>query len=217
METIVALHEAARPYYALVALVFTWVGLAVAWRRRRREWARKEFLGRVNFSLNTFPGTLAMRTLLEVDTSAVWPNAHGLKLLRKAAEGTTNADPFIRLADPDDRDFVHRSVKNAVSQLCPAAFVAAALGAPVRTGTFRFAVSCERYEEGMRTIKLRVILIEQGTLREWCGPGGKAEALDLPAFYRTRLKTLQIMYEMDQKAAAGGPDELGRVELGVPV
>ena len=39
----------------------------------------------------------------------------------------------------------------------------------------------------------------------------------MPANYRTRMRTLQAMYEMDQKRQAGGPEELGRVELGFPV
>lgn len=216
MEALTPVINAVRSNVSTVILVITWVGLGLAWWRRRRQWKNKEFLGQVNFSVNLFGTTLAMRTLLETDTARVWPNTHGLRLLAVAAGRTTNADPFIRLADPGDRDYLHRAVKNALSQLCPGAFVAAALGAPVRTGVFLYAVTCERYEEGMRTIKLRVILIEQNTLREWCEPGGKGDQLNLAQFYLTRLKTLQAMYEMDCKARAGGPEQLGRVELGVP-
>jgi hypothetical protein len=220
METLNSIYETLRPHAATItstaALVATWVGLFFAWRRRKKEWLRKEFLTQVNFSLNLFGETLAMRTLLEVAITDVWPNAHGVRLLHTAAARTTVADPFIRLAVVADRDYLHRAVKNALSELCPATFVAAALGEKVRTGTFLFAVTCERYLE-MRTVKLRVLLVEENSLREWCAPGGKAEKLKMSEYYRTRLRTLQAMYAMDQKAQAAAPEELGRVELGIPV
>lgn len=199
---------------AVLALALTWAGFGLAWWRRRSQFRRKEFLTQVNFSLNLFGETLMMRTLVERMAADVWPNAHGLTLLDRAARRTTDPDPFVRLTNKEDREYVHRAIKNALSQLCPQAFVAAALGHPVRRGVFLFALTCERYEEGMRTIKLRVILVEQTTLREWCAPGGKGDQLPMPAFYRTRLKTLQAMYKMD--AQPDGAAELGRVELAVP-
>lgn len=216
METLSEVYEFLKPYFAVIALGATWVGFAWAWWIRRGQWQRKEFLSQVNFSLNLFGDTLAMRTLLEVQTTDVWPNAHGVRLLHAAAARTTDADPFIRLAAAADRDYLHRAIKNALSELCPTAFIAAALGEKVRTGVFLFAATCERYAE-TRTIKLRVLLVEQNTLREWCAPGGKGGQLPMPANYRTRMRTLQAMYEMDQKRLAGGPEELGRVELGFPL
>jgi hypothetical protein len=215
METLSAVYEFMKPYFAVIALAVTWVGFGWAWWRLRGQFRRKEFLGHVNFSLNLFGDTLGMRTLLEVETATVWPNRYGLRLIRAAAAVTTNDNPFIRLKDKDDREYLHRAVKNTLSQLCPEAFIAAALGAPARTGTFLFVVTCERYEEGMRTIKLRVLLIEQNTLREWCKPGGRADQLELPPFYRPRVRTLKAMHEMDAKEQAGGERVLGRVELGI--
>lgn len=216
METLNRLYDAVSPYFATIALAFTWAGVAYAWWRRRSQFRRKEFLSQVNFSLNLFTDTLLMRTLSERLASEVWPNAHGLGLLNRAAKRATDENPFLVLASADDQNYAYRAIKNALSQLCPEAFVAAAVGAPVRTGTFLFALTCERYEEGMRTIKLRVILIEREALREWCAPGGKAEHLPMAPFYRTRLKTLQAMYEMDRKHREdNGPDVLGRVEMGV--
>lgn len=216
METLTQLFDTAKPYLAPVALAFTWAGVAFAWWRRRTQFRRKEFLSQVNFSLNLFTDTLQMRTLVERFAADVWPNAHGVGLLNRAAKRATDDNPFLELTNPDDQGYVYRAIKNALSQLCPEVFVGAAVGAPVRTGTFLFALTCERYEEGMRTIKLRVIIIEREALREWCAPGGKAEHLPMAVFYRTRLKTLQAMYEMDRKHREGkGPEVLGRVEMGV--
>ncbi len=216
METLTQLFDTAKPYLAPVALVFTWAGVAFAWWRRRTQFRRKEFLSQVNFSLNLFADTLQMRTLSERFATDVWPNSHGVALLNRAAKYATDANPFLVLTNPDDQGYVYRAIKNALSQLCPEAFVAAAVGGPVRIGTFLFALTCERYEEGMRTIKLRVILIEREALREWCAPGGKGEQMPMAPFHRTRFKTLQAMYEMDRKHREGtGPELLGRVELGV--
>jgi hypothetical protein len=215
MPTLDQIHEFLKPFYSYIALAVTWAGLGWAWWRRKRAWRNKEFLGQVNFTLNLFADTLQMRTLLELDTDKVWPNTYGVGLLRRAAQRTTLADPFIRLADPADRDYLHRAVKNALSALCAEAFISAAAGGQSKRATFLFAITCERYPE-MRTIKLRVLLIEQHALREWCAPGGKAEGLPITPYYRTRLLTLQAMHKMDAAAQAGGPTELGRVELGVP-
>src|SRR5262249_34353677 len=106
METLTAIYEFLKPYFAVIALAVTWVGLGFAWWRRRGQWRRKEFLGQVNFSLNLFGDTLAMRTLLECDTTEVWPNAHGVGLLHAAAARTSDGDPFIRLAAKADRDYL---------------------------------------------------------------------------------------------------------------
>lgn len=214
METLREIHTNLQPHYSTIALVLTWIGLVFAWWRRRSQWHNKEFLGQVNFTLNFFDDSLLMRTVKETETKAVWPNAYGVGLLHAASRRTTSANPFIRLLSKPDRDYIYRAIKNAISPLSAEAFVAGALKAPVHRGTFLFALTCERYPE-IRTVKLRVLLIEEATLREWCAPGGKAEALPMTPFIRTRLQTLQAMYEMDRKARAGGEDELGRVELGV--
>jgi len=213
--TFADVHETLKPYYALIALALTWAGLLLAWWRRRTQWHNKEFLGQINFSVNLFGDTLSMRTLLEVETAEVFPNAYGAGLLHKAAKRTTLEQPFIHLAEKDDRDYLHRAVKNTLSELCSTAFIGVALGQPVRRSVFVFALTCERYPE-MRTIKLRVLLVERETLREWCAPGGKGESLPITPYYRTRLRTLQAMHEMDRKAQAGELSDLGSVELAIP-
>ena len=209
------IHETLKPYYVTISLILSWIGFLIIWYRRRQAWQNKEFLGQFNFSLNLFGETLMMRTLLERATTSVLMNAHGVGLLVSAAKRTSAEQPFIHLADKADRDYLHRAIKNALSEICPQTFIAAALGTPVHRGTFVFALTCERYAE-IRTIKLRVIVIEERTLVEWCAPGGKAEALPMTDYYRTRLRTLQAMYEMHRKSAAEGMVDLGEVELGVP-
>ena len=210
MEVLTQVHDVLKPYYSSLALLFTWAGLGFVWYQRRRDWKNKEFLGQVNFSLNVFEDTLLIRTLLEAETREVWPNAYGVGLLRTASKRTTAAQPFIVLPNKVDREYLFRAVKNSLSELCPGAFIASALGVPVKRGTFRFALTCERYPE-IRTVKLRVLLVEEHALRDWCAPGGKASQLPMSKYYRTRLVTLYAMYELLLKNS----DDLGRIELAV--
>lgn len=50
----------------LIALLATWIGIAIVYFRRRSAWGQKQFPDLVNFSLNYVDGrSLAMRTLAE--------------------------------------------------------------------------------------------------------------------------------------------------------
>ena len=156
VEWIERISGTMRPHWNTVALVLTWLAILFVALRRRFHWARKQFLTQVNFSLNYRVGnSLAMRTLLESTAIQVWLNEYGVATVLRAAARTTLEDPFILMKNPADRDFAHRAVLNLLSERFADAFVAAALGVPVRTGTFLFVVTFERYPV-MRTHKVRV-------------------------------------------------------------
>ena len=72
-------------------------------------------------------------------------------------------------------------------------FVAAALGLPVKTAKFCFAITCEKYKD-IRTLKIRVLLIEENTLARFA-PGGDGPTLKLadPKF-SDRINSLEAMY-----------------------
>jgi hypothetical protein len=216
METLGRILDFMRPHWNTVALVATWLGIFIVALRRRRQWRRKQFLGQVNFSLNYTAGKqLAMRTLLETSAARVWPNEHGVRKVLAAAARTTVANPFIIMKTGKDRDYVNRAVLNALSERFAETFVAAALGAPYRAGTFVFAVTREKYED-IRTHKLRVILMEERALVELFGPEGRAGELEVNnAVYKARLATLRGLYELYAKDQSAERPVLGRVELGV--
>jgi len=86
MDHLVAFFEFIRPHLNTIALVLTWLGIAIAYLRRRAQWRGKQFLARVNFSLNYVSGDgLAMRTLLETTASEVWLNEYGVARVLAAA------------------------------------------------------------------------------------------------------------------------------------
>jgi hypothetical protein len=216
MAALTQFLELMRPHWSWLALVATWVAIGYVAVRRRMQWRRKTFLSQVNFSLNYAVGPhLVMRTLLETTAVRVWPNEHGVKAVLAAAARTTVDNPFVLLKFARDRDFVNRAVLNALSERFADVFLAAALGAPVRTGAFVFAVTCEKFDV-MRTIKLRVILVEENTLVELFGPAGAADRLEIKnEIYRARLTTLRALYGIHVKDRASAQPVLGRVELGV--
>lgn len=205
--------EFIRTHGNAIALTITWIGIGLVWWRRRSNWLRKEFLTQVTFSLNyVVNGCLIMRTLLETGTDKIFLNEWGIKKLAGAAARTTENDPFIRLADPADRDFINRAVINVLSERFADTFVAAALGVPVRSGRFCFAVTFERYKD-IRTRKIRVLLIEESTLKRFA-PDGDGESLRLadPKF-SDRIKSLEAMFRESQ----ADKTVLGNLELGIVV
>jgi hypothetical protein len=208
--------EKIRPHTPTLALVMTWLGIAIVYFRRRFQWQRKQFLNQVNFSLNyVVNDSLAMRTLLETGAQSVWLNEYGVRKVFAAAAKTTLGDPFIRLDDQTDQDFINRAVLNMMSARFAECFLANALGLPAQLGRFCFAITCERYEE-IRTVKIRVLIIEEQLLNQLFGPDRLAEKLQTTQqVLRARLNTLKCMYELYVKEKGSDRPVLGHVEMGL--
>ncbi len=217
METLHRVLEFLRPHWNTLALLLTWAGIGVVYLRRRAQWRHKHFLAQVNFSLNYVQGgALVMRTLLEKPAGEVWLNEYGVRTVLAAAQRTTADQPFVLLADPRDMDFANRAVLNQLSERFAPAYLAAALGLPVRAATFRFAITCERYEE-IRTLKLRVLVVAEQTLTELFGPADGAAQVEAPGLVlQARLTTLRGLYELYLRDKGRERPVLGQVELGVP-
>jgi hypothetical protein len=216
MGWIERISETMQPHWHTVALVLTWLGILFVALRRRFHWSRKRFLTQVNFSLNYRVGnSLAMRTLLESPAIQVWLNEYGVAKVLRSAARTTLEDPFILMKDPTEREFTHRAVLNVLSQRFADTFVAAALGVPVRTTTFLFVVTFERYTV-MRTQKVRVLLAEESFLHGLFGPANGVATLEVHnPIYQDRLQTLRLLHGLLQREKQLGQPLLGRIELGV--
>jgi len=216
MAAIQAFLEWMRPHWSAVALIGTWIGILFIAFRRRLQWHHKRFLTQVNFSLNYRVGnSLAMRTLIEKDAAEVWLNPYGVKLVYTAAGRTTRENPFLVFKNPKDQDFVNRAILNILSGRFAETFVAASLGVPVRSATYYFAITCEKFEI-MRTIKLRVLLMDEQTMLELFGPEGLANQLEIRnPIYQARLITLRAIHDLYRKDQTSGTPILGKVELGV--
>jgi hypothetical protein len=202
----------------LVLLVATWAGILLAGIRKRRDWKRKRFTRQVNFSLNYVEdGTLRLRTLLEVPTERVWLNDHGVRQVSRAAEKTTVEQPFLMLRAPKDMEFVKRAVLNVLSERFSEAFVARAGGADVLVSRFLFGVTWERYG-GIRTQKLRVIIVGRDQLEALCAPGGRdANPRVESEVHHDRVATLRRMWDLTRSRKERERRVVGEVELGVPM
>jgi hypothetical protein len=216
MDFLVRISDVLRPHWNTIALVITWAGIAIAYLRRRAQWRSKQFLARVNFSLNYVVGdTLTMRTLMETTASGVWLNEYGVGHVIAAARRAAVDQPFLLLQDPADRDFVNRAVLNVLSERFAETYLAASLGRPVLIKPHLFGLTCEKYGD-IRTLKLRVLIIEEKTLVELFGPTNRVASLaNLNPILRSRLTTLRIMYDLYQKDRSADRPVLGHMELGV--
>jgi hypothetical protein len=203
---------------AAIGFVGTWTFIVLVYLRRRSAWLHKRFHDQVNFSLNYVSGNaLVVRTLLETRTNAVWLNDFGVGMVLAAARRTTAKQPFLLLADPADMDFVNRAVKNMLSERFAPTFVAEALGVPVRTANFIFGVTFERYDD-MRTLKLRVLIIEEQALLKHFSPDGDCDRLEVdhPVF-KARLQTLKALHNRYVEDRKMGRAMVDSVQLGVVV
>jgi hypothetical protein len=216
MELMERFLEFMRLHWNTVALVITWLGIGIAYWRRRDQWKRKQFLTRVNFSLNYVDNDdLAMRTLLEITNNQVWINEYGVGHVNAAAARTTIEQPFLMLADSKDREFVNRAALNVLSERFAETFVAASLGQAVHVAPYVFGITCEKYGE-IRTLKLRVLVIAEQTLVALFGSENRAAALKLSSgILNSRLKTLRIMYDVYLKDRGAEHPVLGHMQLGV--
>ncbi len=182
--------------------------------RTRSEWHAKQFTSQVNFSLNAVRnGRLEMRTLLETPTRAVWINDFGRAAVMRAAQATTASQPFVKLKNPEDMASVKRAALNILSQMFAQAYLAEALGLPVATRTFYFAVTFERHAT-MRTRKFRVLIVERQELLDSFAPDAPAITV-VERHHADRIPVLCAMREMALEPDADA-SPLARIELGHP-
>ncbi|QVL30073.1 hypothetical protein KIH39_14520 [Telmatocola sphagniphila] len=209
--------EFVRYYGSTFALLLTWVTIAWVYWNKRRNWLQKEFVEQVNFSLNyVSEGKLVMRTLAEMHARNVWINDLGVRQVIKAARVTTASQPFIKLDDPEDMGFIYRAVLNVLSEKFAETYLAQQLGLPITSATYFFAITMERYDD-IRTLKLRVLLVEERELKTWFAPQlpeGQTIGITAP-HYEARLQTLRAMHLLHEKAGEKGAIQLGRVVLGL--
>lgn len=155
-----------------VELLLPLLGIAFGWwwgrRRARREWRKKQFVRRLNVSLNMFdPGdtgrpTLRIRTLLEKDAKDVFLNDVAVDHLVSAAARTKKDDALLPLGD--ETWYMLNAVLNEVSEQFSDGFLRKDLGLPTTTGHYVIALTYER-EGAMKTQKLRAMVIQKEALR----------------------------------------------------
>lgn len=147
----------------LGAIAFTLVGGAIAHWRASRAWKRREFLGRVNFSLNSVTdGVLKIRTLCEKSSTDVFLNTFAVKQLNRLSAQTTPDDPVVPIPQQDCWYFLN-AVLNELSEQFAAGLLAREAGHDVRATNYLICLTNECDGE-LRTRKLRAMVIRRDLL-----------------------------------------------------
>jgi hypothetical protein len=189
---------------SLLSLLFgAWYGK----HRAKRNWAKKEFLDRINFSLNSVvDGTLRIRTLVEKNVTEVFLNSVAVDKVNHAAGRTTEQSPFLPLAK-EDRWFLLNAVLNEVSEKFAEGFLRRDLGLPVRSDTFLICLTNESAGD-LRTRKIRAMVVQRKLLTALPADEPKYER----PHHNVRWHTLHQMaaaYQTD-------PEQFLEVELVLP-
>lgn len=166
-------------------------GWLVAWRAGRR-WRRREFLDRINISLNAVQdGVLLLRTLHESSLEDVFLNSKAVRTVLRAARRTTVGDPILPIDDEDVSWHLLNSVLNVVSEQFAEGVVCRDLGLPVRCEHYVICLTCEA--EGLtRTRKVRAMVVREDTLEQFAKVYAEAEPKLTSAYHKTRVRTLRV-------------------------
>jgi len=147
----------------IIAGLFTAVGWYLGKRRARAKWERKEFLDRLNISLNRIEdGTLKIRTLIEKHCEEVFLNSLASAKVVAAARQTTAADPLLPLPK-DDYWYYLNAVLNEMAEKFAIGQVKRDLGLPTQSSTYVICLTCESAGP-IRTRKVRAMVIRRDLL-----------------------------------------------------
>jgi hypothetical protein len=173
-----------------IALSVGGVAAGALWGRwrARRKWARREFLDRLNVSLNTLEnGWLRLRTLLEKDAQEVFLNQTAVRMVQEAAGRCTEADPILDLP-ADDAWFVLNGVLNEISEKFADGLLRRDMGLPVTGCRYLMCLTFE-VAGSVRTRKVRAMLVRKDVLEALPAECPKLESPN----HVTRWSTLQAM------------------------
>jgi len=178
----------------LAAAVFTFVGWGVGRWRARQSWQKRDFLHRLNFSLNLLQdGHLLIRTLMEKACEDVFLNRSATEQVLASAKQTTAANPFLPLPQVDYWYYLNQ-ILNELAEKFATGQLKRDLKLPVTSATYLICLTSESAGE-IRTRKIRAMLIRKDQLLNL------PEAV--PQFERphhiTRWETLQRMRAAYQK------------------
>lgn len=135
----------------------------LAGRRARMQWERREFLDRLNVSLNSIDnGCLKIRTILEMDVRGIFLNRTAAERIVALSKKTTESDPLIPIPS-SDRWYYLNAVLNEVSERFAVGQLRRDAGLKVDSHQYLLCLTCER-AGAVRTHKIRAMLIRKDLL-----------------------------------------------------
>lgn len=174
--------------------------------RARREWQRKEFLGRIIVSLNILSdGALKIRTVMERSLEEVFLNQHVVDQVHAAAKRTTLENPILPIP-ASDRWYVLNYVLNAVAEQFAQGQVRLDAGQPVTPVRYVLFLTCEQVGDE-RIRKVRAMMVRQEHLESFPYPDTMPK-LENP-WHDTRVRTLRQAAELYAKE----PDHFLKLEI----
>lgn len=173
----------------LTGFVLMGLGWFFGKRKARSDWRKREFLHRLNVSLNVLiPGEpLQIRTLLEKKCEDVFLNVVASDAVAAAARHTSPTNPLLPLPQADYWQYLN-AVLNEIAEQYSIGEIRRDLGLPVTRGKYLICLTCECAGE-MRTRKVRAMVIQKKHLENLPAVPPKLEH----ASHITRWETLKIL------------------------
>lgn len=182
---------------AIASAGFMTVGWLLGFWRARQQWKEREFLERINISLNMiYEGKLLIRTLTEKPLEEVFINPTAISKIQRAIKKTTEDNPIPPLAK-EDFWLVLNCILNIISEKFSDGYIRRDLGHPVKTAVYLICLTCERSSE-MRTSKIRAMLFKKSLLLHLPEEEPEYEQPSHRIRFRT-LKQLADIYRKDSR------------------
>ena len=173
--------------------------MAVGWffgqRRAQASWKKKEFLDRLNVSLNSIDdGTLLIRTVLEKSCKDVFLNDVAVAAIREASVRTSEQDPTLPLPEAEYWYYLN-SVLNEVAEQFSEGQLRRDMGLPVNVKRYQICLTSECAGE-LKTRKVRAMLIQTSLLDALPEEQPKLES----PHHITRWDTLQKLAKLKKSS-----------------
>jgi hypothetical protein len=162
-------------------------------RQARMQWEKKQFLGRINVSLNSLgDGFLKIRTVFERSLDEVFLNSVAIEKVRLASLRTTPENPLLPMAK-EDRWYLLNFVLNAVAEHFSFSFVRYDAGEPLKPIKYLLFLTCEVVGED-RLQKVRAMMLRKDIMEAF--PYGDALPQLEQAWHQDRILTLRRAAEI---------------------
>jgi hypothetical protein len=172
----------------------------------KKQWQRKQFLGRIIVSLNSLTdGWLKIRTIFERSLEEVFLNPVAVAKVRAASLQTKPDSPLLPIAK-EDRWFLLNFVLNAVAERFSGGLVHYDAGESLKPVTYLLFLTCEVVGED-RLRKVRAMMLRKDLLENF--PHGESMPKLEQEWHRDRIVTLRRAVEVYKQE----PDNFLPIEI----
>ena len=179
-------------------------GTLLARWKQRRDYYKREFLQRLNLSLNYIEdGVLRIRTIFEMNLGEVLFNQELVNQVLKAAKDKT----VLLKMDKDTQWLVNNSILNEIAERFSEGQIAHERGMPVCIAKYAFCLTCEK-DDDVRVRKLRVMLVQESMMDRLLN--GKPPQYERP-YHNVRWNTLRDM----AKAWSGKGNQVATMDISI--